>query len=149
MIIDRINQDLKKAMLARDEEMVSVLRGLKSSVQYATVGQGDKADLADQEVITVLQKEAKKRQEAAELYDKGGNQELKSKELKEKLIIEEYLPRQLSKDELSQLVDEAVGEIGEATNQNMGQIIGRAKQKAGGAADGALLAELVKKRIQN
>lgn len=148
MINDKIDQDLKRAMLDRNEQTVSTLRGLKSALQYAAVAKGAKAELDENEIINVLQKEAKKRQEAAELYKRADNGELETKELAEKAIIEQYLPRQLSDEELKSIINEVIGDVGTVSHQNMGQVIGKVKQKAGGAADGAAIARLVKERVQ-
>src|SRR5579872_6866879 len=99
MIEAQIEQDLKAAMLARDTDTVSTLRGLKSVFLYAKVESGLRdQDLDDSEAIRLLQKEAKKRQESAELYAQGGAQERADQELKEKGVIESYLPAKLSED---------------------------------------------------
>lgn len=148
MIRDKIDQDLKQAMLDRDAQAVSTLRGLKSALQYAAVAKGANSELDENETIATLQKEAKKRQEAADLYKQAGNTELESKEISEKAIIEQYLPKQLTEEELISVIEETISEAGEVSRQNMGQIIGKVKQKTGGAADGAMVARLVKDRVQ-
>jgi uncharacterized protein YqeY len=143
-----INQDLKTAMLAKDEHTVSTLRLLKSTLLYAKVAAGTRdSEMSDDDVITILAKEAKKRQESADLYMQGGNSEKAAAELAEKVVIERYLPAQLSEDEVRAIVDEVVAELGVSEPSQMGQVIGRVKQKTGAAADGALVARLVKERI--
>jgi uncharacterized protein YqeY len=143
-----INQDLKTAMLAKDEHTVSTLRLLKSTLLYAKVAAGTRdSEMSDDDVITILAKEAKKRQESADLYMQGGNSEKAAAELAEKVVIERYLPAQLSEDEVRAIVDEVVAELGVSESSQMGQVIGRVKQKTGAAADGALVARLVKERI--
>src|SRR3990167_6013928 len=102
----KIDQDLKVAMLAGDKFLVSTLRGLKSSILYAEVAAGSRNEgLPEPEVITVLSKEAKKRQESADLYKQGGNKEKADAESREKSIIEKYLPQQMTDDELELIVD--------------------------------------------
>jgi hypothetical protein len=147
-IKEKIETDLKTAMLAGEKERVTTLRGLKSSILYAEVASGKREEgLDEQTVISLMQKEAKKRQESADLYNQGGNKEKAEAELAEKLIIEAYLPEQLSEEEVSKLIDEAIVKIGEPTPQQMGQIIGAVKASSKGNADGALIAKLVKERI--
>ena len=146
MIPDKINQDLKQAMLSGDSGTVTTLRGLKSAIQYASVGRTGGEAPSEAEIISVLQKEAKKRQEAADLYKQGGNPEHQQKELAEKAIIKKYLPEQLSEDEINQAIDRAISEIGEPSRQNMGRLIGQVKQASAGKADGATIARLVQRR---
>ena len=147
-IKEKIDADLKTAMLAGEKERVTTLRGLKSSILYAEVAAGKRDDgLDEQSIVALMQKEAKKRQESAELYTQGGNKEKADAELAEKLIIEAYLPEQLSEKEIIQLVDEAIAQVNQPTPQQMGQIIGAVKTASKGNADGALIAKLVKERI--
>lgn len=145
----RIAQDLKAAMLAGQQQRVMTLRGLKSSLLYVKVAA--KADreqeLPDDKVSEVLAQEAKKRQESADLYIRGGNQEKADAELVEKSIIEEYLPAQLSEQELLELIEAAIKELGAVDASQMGQVIGKVKQQAGVAADGAVVARLVKGKL--
>lgn len=145
---EKIDQDLKAALLGGDKEKASVLRGLKSAVLYAEVAKGVRDDgLPDDEILGILQKEAKKRQESAELYVKGGNQEKADAELAEKEIIEAYLPAQLGEGDINTLIDEVVAENGPVSKETMGTTIAAVKQKSGGTADGATVARLVKERI--
>lgn len=145
---EKIDQDLKAALLSGDKERASVLRGIKSAVLYEEVAKGIReVGLPDDEVLRILNKEAKKRQESADLYIRGGNQEKADAELSEKKIIEEYLPEQLSEDDINKLIDEIVAENGPVTKETMGATIAAVKQKSAGAADGALTARLVRERI--
>lgn len=149
MLEEQITQDLKAALLAADKLQVSVLRSLKSAITYAEIARGVKGGtgLSDAELIDIFAKESKKRQESAELFAKGGAGERADNELQEKAIIDRYLPAALSREEIDKLVDTAIQDLGEATPQNMGQVIGRVKQAAKGAADGAVIAEIVKDRL--
>ena len=144
----QIEQDLKTALLAGDKELVSTLRGLKSAILYAEVAKGSRDEgLGDNEIIQVLAKEAKKRQESVDLYIKAGSPERADKELAEKTVIEKYLPKQISEEEIGKLIDAAEESLGKANSQNMGQIIGSVKAKAGVNADGSTIARLVKERL--
>ena len=146
-IKNRINDDLKQAMLSGDKTLVTTLRGLKSSILYAEVSEGARdTGLVDEKIVAILQKEAKKRQESADLYKKGGNTDRQQAELAEKQIIGHYLPEQLSEDAINKLVDGAIEKIGQ-DQQKMGQIIGMVKFESGGNADGALIAKIVKERL--
>jgi uncharacterized protein YqeY len=145
MLEQQLENDLKQAMLAGNTELVSTLRTLKSVILNKKVADGTRdMAMANDDVIVLLSKEAKKRQESADLYNQGGRPELAEKELAEKAIIGGYLPESLSEEELGKLVDQAVSGL---DNPNMGQIIGQVKAKAGPAADGALIAKLVKERL--
>jgi uncharacterized protein YqeY len=148
---DTIQADLKTAMLAKDQEKVSVLRGLKSAILYEEVAAKNdrvrETGLPDDQIIALFQKEAKKRQESADLFAQGGNQEKADAELTEKKIIEEYLPAQFSEDEIRELITVIETENGAVTKETMGATIAAVKARSGGAADGATVARLVKERI--
>jgi uncharacterized protein YqeY len=145
---EKIDADLKTAMLGGNKDRVSVLRAMKSAVLYEEVAKGVRdSGLPDDQILPILQKEAKKRQESADLYVQGGNQEKADAELSEKKIIEEYLPAALSDDDIVKLVDEVVAENGPVTKETMGATIAAVKAKSGGAADGATVARLVRERI--
>ncbi|MHB1865137.1 MAG: GatB/YqeY domain-containing protein [Candidatus Saccharimonadales bacterium] len=146
MIEAQIEQDLKSAMLARDREKVDTLRGIKSTFLYAKVAAGTRdKGLSDEEAMKLLQKEAKKRLESAELYKQGGEQERADKELKEKQIIEAYLPEKMSEQELEMMINQVLSDNPDA---NMGQIIAEVKMKTAGSADGADIARIVKAKIE-
>jgi len=148
MLKQRIEQDLKTALLGGDKERVTTLRGLKSVILYAEVANGSRdSGLPDDEIIVLLAKEAKKRQESADLYNQGGDAARAEAELAEKKLIEQYLPKQLADDELRKMIDEIATELGATSPQAMGQVIGRVKQRTQGAADGARIAQFVKERL--
>lgn len=145
---EQIDQDLKTAMLAGDKTLVMTLRGLKSAILYVEVAAGKRdAGLTDAEVTEVLRKEAKKRQESADLYTRGGNQEKADSELAELKAIQAYLPQQMSDDQLAVLVDQAMQESQDISPQAMGKIIGRVKELSEGNADGGRIAQAVKQRL--
>ena len=143
----QIDDDIKTAMLAGDKTLVTTLRGLKAAILNVEVAKGVRdAGLPDNEVIDLLSKEAKKRQESADMYTTGAAPDKAAAELAEKVVIEKYLPAQLSEDELLVVIDSVIAEIGGGLAQ-MGQIIGSVKQKTAGTADGAMIAKLVKERL--
>ncbi|MCA9332710.1 GatB/YqeY domain-containing protein [Candidatus Saccharibacteria bacterium] len=143
-----IDADLKAAMLAGDKTLATTLRGLKSTILYEEVAKGLRdTGLEDDAIIALLSKEAKKRQESADLYKKGGSEEKAEAELVEKKVIEKYLPAQMSDEELMLIVDEAISSTGASSMQQMGQVIGIVKSKAGVSADGSRIAQLVKEKL--
>lgn len=145
---EQITQDLKASMLAGDTERTSVLRALKSAILYEEVAKGIRNDgLPEADIQRILNKESKKRQESADLYIKGGNQERADAELAEKAIIDGYLPEQLSEADIAKLVDDYAAEQGGITKETMGAAIAAVKEKSGGSADGALVARLVREKI--
>ncbi len=148
MLKQRIEQDLKAALLAGDKNKATTLRGLKSVILYAEVAQGVRQEgLKDEEIVALLAKEAKKRQESAALYTQGGSEERAAAELAEKAIIEAYLPKQLSDDALAAVVEEVIAALGAAGPQAMGQVITKVKEKTAGQADGGRIAATVKERL--
>lgn len=149
-IKDQIDADLKQAMLAGDKTLVTTLRGLKSAILNAEIAKNVRGSgLGEDEVTGLLSKEAKKRQESADLYKQGGGDDRAEAELAEKTAIEKYLPQQMTEAELSKLVEAAITETAAAGPQDMGRVIGAVKQKAGASADGALIARLAKEKLQN
>jgi uncharacterized protein YqeY len=148
MLKQQLDQDLKAALLAGDKERVTTIRSLKSAILYAEVAQGSRdVGLGDEEIIAIFSKEAKKRQESAELYERGDSPERAAAELSEKAIIESYLPRQLSDDELATIIADIISQNEASGPKAMGQVIGAVKQKVGASADGARIARMVKERL--
>lgn len=148
MLEDKLEQDLKAALLAKDAQRVSVLRGLKSVLLNVKVAEGKReSGLNDEEIQKIFVKEAKKRQESADLYKQGGDESRASDELAEKAIIEEYLPEQVGEEELVRLVDEAIAATGAKEQKDMGKVIGMVRSKAGAGADGAVIARLAKEKL--
>lgn len=148
MLKQRLDEDLKAALLSGDKQRATTLRTLKSVILYEEVAKGVRdSGLSDEEIVAVLSKEAKKRQESADLYDKGGSADRAAAERTEKVIIEEYLPQQLSDAELIEVIEGVITAIGVSGPQAMGQVIGQVKQKVGASADGSRIAQLVKERL--
>jgi uncharacterized protein YqeY len=145
---EQIDKDLKTALLAGDKGKAETLRGIKSALLNEAISQNARdSGLSDEQIQKVLARESKKRQEAADLYTQGGSPERAGAELAEKAIIDAYLPEQLSEADVAKLVDEEIAAAGSPTMQDMGRIIGAVKAKAGGQADGALIAKLVKEKL--
>lgn len=149
MIKQDLDQAIKAAMLAGDKRQANALRTIKSALLSAEVNSGKRdTGLSEDETVAILQKEAKKRAEAADFFDKGGNTEQAAEERYEAELIQKYLPAQLDDVAVNELIDKALAELGEPlTPPLMGKVIGAVKQASGGAADGALIAQLVKARL--
>jgi uncharacterized protein len=147
---DKIQADLKTAMLARKTDTVEVLKGLKSAILYEEVAKSKREEgLSDEEILAVFKKESKKRQDSVDLYIQGGNIKQADKEKQEKAIIDSYLPEQLSKDVVNELIDTVLVElnIDNPAKQDMGKIMAAVKSKGGSSLDGSMLAKLVQQRI--
>ena len=144
----RIDADIKTAMLAGDNVLTTTLLVLKSVILYAEVAEGNRdTGLTDDAIIQLFTKESKKRQESADLYTQGGNIERAQAELAEKKVIAGYLPRQLSEEELNGIITKVLMGYDDVSMAAMGRIIGEVKQKVGAQADGARVASEVKRRI--
>jgi uncharacterized protein YqeY len=145
-----LEQDLKAALIAKDERTVSTLRMVKSTLLNLKVSNGTRdSELSDEAIIGVLQKEAKKRQESADLFAQGGNQVKADDELAEKKIIEKYLPEQMNEEAIAAIADDIIATLDEKNMSKMGQVIGQVKQKTGASADGSVIARIVKERLSN
>ena len=148
MLKDKIQEDMKAAMIAKDEEKLSTIRMLKSALQYYEINKGG-ADYSatDEDVLDVVGKEIKKRRESIDLYEKGGRPELAEKEKRELEVLQGYLPEQMSEEEVSKLVDEAVASTGASNMQDMGKVMGVLIPKVKGKADAGLVSNLVKAKL--
>jgi uncharacterized protein YqeY len=123
---------------------------VKSTLLNLKVSNGTRdSELSDEAIIGVLQKEAKKRQESADLFAQGGNQVKADDELAEKKIIEKYLPEQMNEEAIAAIADDIIATLDEKNMSKMGQVIGQVKQKTGASADGSVIARIVKERLSN
>jgi uncharacterized protein len=149
MIRDDINTALKSAMKAKNERAVSTLRMINSSLKNADIearGAG-KGPLGDAEVLALLQKMIKQRQESVELYKKGGRADLVRQEEEEIAIISGYLPKQMSEPEMKAAIEAAVKETGAAGMKDMGKVIGILRGKYAGQMDMARASAMVKAQL--
>lgn len=145
----KLEQDIKQALLSGDKTRATTLRGIKAVLLNVKVAQGKRdSGLGDEEVLQVLGKESKKRQESADLYEQGGSADRAEAELAEKAVIDAYLPAQLSEAEIAELAEDAIRQTGASGPQDMGKVIGQVKARAGAAADGAVIARIVKDRLK-
>ncbi len=146
MLRDDINNAVKEAMKARDERKLSTLRMVNSTIKNSDIdarGQG-KPPLSDEDLLGVLQKMIKQRQESVELYDKGGRAELAAQEREEITVISAYLPKQLSEDDVKAAIAAVIKDTGAAGIKDMGKVIGALKAKYAGQMDFGKASALVK-----
>ncbi len=146
MLLSKLQSDLKNAQLERDEIKVSTLRLLLSEIKNTEIQKG--GELSDEDVISVIQKEVKKRKEAALGFRSGGREEQAQKEEAEGTILQAYLPAQLSNEELTRIVKESINETGATSIQDMGKVIGMVMGKVRGQAQGSTVSALVKEKLK-
>jgi uncharacterized protein YqeY len=141
-LMDQINADIKKAMLAREKDKLAALRDVKSKLLLeATSGSGEVTDAAGAKIVMKLYKQ---RMDTHELYTKEGREDLAADEMAQALVIKEYLPQMMSEDEIKVEVDAAIAATGASGPQDMGKVMGMLSGKLAGKADGKLIADTVK-----
>ena len=143
---ERVSQEIKAAMLAKAADRLSALRMLKSALGYAQIERKTE-NLPDAEVVAIVQKEVKKRRDSVEQFEKGGRAELAAKEKEEIAVLEAFLPKALSPEELEKLVRAAIQELGATSKKDMGPVIKAVQAKAAGSADGKSISALVGKLL--
>lgn len=144
-LVEKINEDTKDALKAGDQLRLSTLRMLSSELKNKKIEL--KKDLSEEEVFSLISKEAKKRIDTAKTFTDAGRTDLALKEQAEAKILESYLPAQLSDEELGVLVDEAIAQAQAATKADMGKVMGSLKEKVAGRADGARVAQMVQSKL--
>jgi uncharacterized protein YqeY len=146
-MIDQINAQLKKAMLDRDAFKTGVLRDLKSAILYEEVAKGKRdSGLANDEIEAVIAREVKKRNDAMEIYIGAGDKSRAEAEAAEKEILMQFLPEQLSDDEIRDVVQRVINSGGFGAN-DMGRVIGDVKREIGSRGDGATIARIAKEQL--
>jgi len=147
-LLERVDSDLKEAMRARDATRLDVLRMLKSALKYAAIAKsGAEAELSEAEAAQVIRKQARQRQDSIESFEKGGRVELAKKEKEELSILNGYLPRAMSGDELAKIVREAIAETGATSKAQMGAVMKAVQAKVAGRADSRTLSTEVQKQL--
>jgi uncharacterized protein YqeY len=144
-LIGRLEDDLKQAMLARDNERRDALRLILASLRSAE--KDLQRPLSDEEELQVLQRERKRRHEAAEAFRGGGREEQAQKEEGELAVLEEFMPSPLSEEELEQIVDDAIAENGATSLRDMGRVMADVMPQVAGRADGSAVSQLVREKL--
>jgi uncharacterized protein len=145
---ERIDNDLKDAMRAKDANKLGVLRMLKSALKNAAIEKGGaSATLDDTEAAQVIRKQVKQRQDSIESFEKGGRADLAAKEKEELQALNSYLPQQMSPDELAKLVRDTIQELGATSRAQMGAVMKALQAKVAGRADGKTLSQEVQRQL--
>ena len=146
-LFDKISADIKAAMLARDKVRLETLRGIKKEFIEAKTAKGADGTLTDDQAIKIMSKMVKQRRETAEIYKEQNRPELADNELAEAAVIEEYLPRALSADELRAELAAIIAETGASGPKEMGKVMGVASKRLASRADGRAISEMVKQLL--
>ena len=144
---DQIEADIKKAMLAKQQVELMALRSIKSLILLAETEKGAKAELDKDTEMKLLTKAAKQRRESAEVFGQQNRSDLQEKELAELEVIERYLPKQLSTEELEGKIKEFIQQVGASSPADMGKVMGVASKALAGLADGKVISETVKRLL--
>ncbi|HAO60146.1 MAG TPA: glutamyl-tRNA amidotransferase [Psychrobacter sp.] len=144
---DRITEQVKTSMKARELEKVKVLRNIQSVIKQIEIDR--KIDLDDAGVLEILQKQLKQRQESLKVFQDNGREDLAQKEQFEINIIDEFMPQQMSESELAELINQEIAAQGASSMQDMGKVMGALKTKTAGRADPAVMSQLVKKALMD
>lgn len=144
----RIDEDLKDAMRSKDADRLSVLRLLKAALKNATIEKvGANAELNDADVVAVIRKQVKQRQDSIESFEKGGRADLVEKEKAEIAVLSNYLPQAMSTEELKRMVAETIAQVGATSRAQMGTVMKALQPKIAGRADGKTLSAEVQRQL--
>lgn len=146
-LFDQVSEDIKKAMLARDKVRLEALRGIKKEFLEAKTAKGAGGELSDDTAVKILVKMVKQRKESANIYRENNRPELAENELAEAAVIEEYLPKQLTAEELEAALKEIIAETGAEGPKDMGKVMGVATKKLAGKAEGKVISAKVKELL--
>lgn len=141
---EKVMADLKTAMLAKDEKSLRSLRAIKAAIINLKTSEGFSGVIKDDDEIKLLQKLVKQRKESLEIYEKQNRNDLAEKEKEEIGVIEKFLPKQMSEEELKEVIASIIKETGATSQADMGKVMGIANKQLGGKADGKTIAAIVK-----
>ncbi|NDV95797.1 GatB/YqeY domain-containing protein [Dysgonomonas sp. 521] len=146
-LFDKVSENIKDAMRAKDKIRLEALRGVKKEFLEAKTAKGAADELSDETAILILQKMVKQRKDSAEIYKTQGREDLANDELAQVAVLEEYLPKQLSQDELDSKIAEIITQVGATSPADMGKVMGVATKALAGVAAGKAISETVKKLL--
>lgn len=146
-LFDQISEDIKSAMKARDKVRLETLRNIKKVFLEAKTAPGANDTLADVDALKIISKLAKQGKETAMTYTQAGRQDLADAELAQVEVLESYLPKQLSQEEIEAEVKKIIAEVGATSMKEMGKVMGTASKQLAGKADGRVISEIVKKLL--
>jgi len=142
--LDKINDEIKVAMKAREQNRLLALRAVKSELLLAATKEGSTGEVSDEDGLKIIQKLVKQRKDTAAVYVQNGRQDLADKELEELSFIEPFLPQQLTAEEIEAAVRAIVAQVGATSVKEMGKVMGAASKELAGKADNKLVADVVK-----
>jgi len=146
-LVEKINQDIKTAMMAKEDVTLRGLRAIKAAILIAQTEPGASKELSEEKEIGILQKLVKQRKDSISIFEQQGRDDLSAKEKEEVAIIEKYLPQQMSLDEISEAIKAIIAETGAASMKDMGKVMGIANKQMAGKADGGLISQVVKQLL--
>ncbi len=144
----KLQEELKQSMLAKNEVKTSVLRMLLSAINYYEIQKGGAGyEASEEDVMSVIQKEAKQHNDSIEQFKNAGRQDLIDKESKELEILKQYMPAQMNEEEIKKLVKETISQTGAKSIQDMGKVMEALMPKVKGKADGSLVSKVVREEL--
>ena len=146
-LFDQVSSDIKAAMLAKDKVRLETLRGIKKEFLEAKTAKGGNGELADDAATKILVKMVKQRKETAAIYTEQNRPELAQNELAEAAVIEEYLPKQMSEEELTEALKAIMAQVGASSAKDMGKVMGVASKQLAGKAEGRTISAKVKELL--
>ena len=146
-LFDKVSGDIKTAMLARDKVRLEALRGIKKEFLEAKTAKGGDGELSDDDALKILAKMVKQRKESASIYTEQNREDLAGEELAQAAIIEEYLPNQLSEEELTAALKEIIARVGATSAKEMGKVMGTATKELAGKAEGKAISAKVRELL--
>lgn len=146
-LFDKVSGDIKTAMLARDKVRLEALRGIKKEFLEAKTAKGGDGELSDDAALKILAKMVKQRKESASIYTEQNREDLAGEELAQAAIIEEYLPKQLSEEELTAAMKEIIARVGATSAKEMGKVMGTASKELAGKAEGKAISAKVRELL--
>ena len=147
MISNTIDQEIKKAMLAKDQAQLRGLRAIKAALLLAKTEKGSAEEITEETELKILQKLIKQRKESADIYKQQGREDLSIIEDEEIAVISNFLPKQLDQAEVESIIAQIIKDSGATSVKEMGKVIGLANKELAGKADGKLIAEIVKAQL--
>ncbi|MFZ9003588.1 MAG: GatB/YqeY domain-containing protein [Robiginitalea sp.] len=144
---DRVMQEMKAAMKARDSVTLESLRAIKSALLLARTEKGGGKELSEADEVVLVQKLVKQRKDSAAIYKEQGREDLAGPELAQVAVLERFLPQQLTEEEIEDIVGKAIAELGASSMKDMGRVMGAVSQQLAGKADGKTIAMIVKSQL--
>ncbi len=144
-LLKKLQEEMKAAMKSGDKEKLSTVRMLISEIKKVQIDQ--KKELTDEEIVQILQRYAKQRKESIKQYREAGREDLAEKEERELKIVQEFLPEQLSEEEIKKIVEEVISETGASSMKDMGKVMKAVMEKVKGRAEGSVVSSIVKEKL--